>query len=375
MMAGKGRMPLSAVIAVFLLGLTAACASGTSGTAGTNLTNAASDQPAASGPVSLKETGSTLLAPLISRWAATYQQQTPGVTISTAATSSGTGIKEASAGTADIGTSDAYLSSGDLVKNPSLLNIPLVVSAQQVNYNVPGFNGQGTHINLDGHVLAEIYSGTIRTWDAGPIAALNKGVHLPPTPIVPLVRSGQSGDTFLFTSYLSTQDTAWNSAIGYGTSVAWPKVPGELTEPSNTKIVDTCGQTPGCVAYAGISYLDRAIGDGCGYAALANAAGTPELPAAPAINASVASFVSSTPPNETISMVDGPARLGYPIVNYEYAIVSTKQPDPAKARAIRAFLSWVITTGNSMTYLQQVRFERLPDAVVALADQQIARIG
>jgi phosphate transport system substrate-binding protein len=89
----------------------------------------------------------------------------------------------------------------------------------------------------------------------------------------------------------------------------------------------------------------------------------------------VASFVSSTPPNETISMVDGPAADGYPIVSYEYAIVSTRQPSPGKAAALRAFLKWVITTGNSAAYPDTVRFQPLPADVVTLAVQQIERIG
>ena len=45
-------------------------------------------------------------------------------------------------------------------------------------------------------------------------------------------------------------------------------------------------------------------------------------------------------------MIDGPAATGYPIVNYEYAVVKSVQPDAAKASALRAFLRWVITTGN-----------------------------
>ena len=85
----------------------------------------------------ISETGSSLLYPLMRSWAAAYQQGTPGVTVSTASTSSGTGIAAASAGTADLGASDAYLSSGDLVKNPTLLNVPLAVSAQTVIYNLP----------------------------------------------------------------------------------------------------------------------------------------------------------------------------------------------------------------------------------------------
>ena len=92
----------------------------------------------ATGPQSLSETGSTLLYPVLRNWAAAYRQQHANVSIATAATGSGKGIAEASAGQVDIGASDAYLSSGDLVTNPAMVNIPLAVSAQQVNYNVPG---------------------------------------------------------------------------------------------------------------------------------------------------------------------------------------------------------------------------------------------
>ncbi len=74
-------------------------------------------------------------------WAAAYRQQHANVSVATAATGSGKGIAEASAGQVDIGASDAYLSSGDLITNPAMVNIPLAVSAQQVNYNLPGLHG------------------------------------------------------------------------------------------------------------------------------------------------------------------------------------------------------------------------------------------
>ena len=85
--------------------------------------------------------------------------------------------------------------------------------------------------------------------------------------------------------------------------------------------------------------------------------------------------MSTTPVNETISMVDGPAVTGYPIVNYEYAIVSTKQHSAAKARDIKAFLHWVVTAGNAPQYLDQFRFQPLPASIVSLSDAQIAKIG
>jgi phosphate transport system substrate-binding protein len=136
-----------------------------------------------------------------------------------------------------------------------------------------------------------------------------------------------------------------------------------------------CASTPGCVAYNGISYLAQAQAAGLGEAELANYANQYTLPTAQSITASVDSFVSLTPPNETISMIDGPALTGYPIVNYEYAVVSSRPPSAARANALKAFLQWVITTGNQPRYVDAVGFQPLPSALVTLGKQQIAEIG
>lgn len=327
----------------------------------------------------ISEAGSSLLYPLMSSWAVAYQRQAPGVTVKTASTSSGKGIAAASAGTVDLGASDAYLSSGDLVKTPTLLNIPLVIAAQTVIYNLPDMSASD-HVRLDGAVLAAIYQGTITMWNDPRIAAINPRLTLPPIKIVPVYRSDMSGDTFLFTSYLSTgsqsaPDSQWNAAIGYGTTVAWPKVTGEVPESGSVNVLHACESTPGCVAYNGISYLQQALAANLGEAELENYVGEYELPTATAVQDSVASFVSLTPPNETISLIDGPSPDGYPIVNYEYAVVSTRQPTAARASALRAFLKWLITTGNQSSYLGSYGFQPLPAALVTLGEQQIGEIG
>ncbi|MGH3169769.1 MAG: phosphate ABC transporter substrate-binding protein PstS, partial [Trebonia sp.] len=284
------------------------------------------------------ETGSSLLYPLVHAWSAGYHQQFPGQTVTTQSTSSGVGIAAAAAGKTDIGASDAYLSSGDLVKNPDLLNIPLAVSAQAVIYNVPDLS-PGTHLKLNGPVLAGIFNGTITMWNDPAISALNPGVSLPAIRTVPLHRSDSSGDTFLFTSYLSMTDPQWNDTIGYGTTADWPKVAGAAQQKGNAAMVSYCQSTPGCVGYAGISYLSQALRGGLEDAMLANGADRPTLPTASAIESSIGSFTSITPPNETISMIDGPSLDGYPLVNYEYAIVSTRPTDARRASEIRAFLN------------------------------------
>ncbi len=62
----------------------------------------------------------------------------------------------------------------------------------------------------------------------------------------------------------------------------------------------------------------------------------------------------------------------YPIVNYEYAIVSTAQTSAVRAQDLRAFLGWAITSGAAQ--LARVNFQPLPSSVVTLSGAQIAKI-
>jgi phosphate transport system substrate-binding protein len=328
----------------------------------------------ASASASLSETGSTLLYPLFNLWTPDYEKAYPQVKITTAGTGSGTGISQAAAGAVQIGASDAYLSNTQVSQHPGLLNIPLAISAQQINYNVPGLS-KSTHLKLNGKVLSQIYQGKITKWNDPAIKALNPGASLPGATIVPLHRADGSGDTFLFTTYLSDQDpSGWGSSISYGTTVSWPKVPGALAETGNGGMVSGCKATPGCVAYIGISFLKQTQSDGLGEAQVANGSGNYELPTSATISAEAASFVSKTPANESLSLINGPAANGYPIINYEYAIVNSKQSSATMAQDVQAFLHWALTAGNASSYLSQVQFQPLPASVVSLSDAQIAKV-
>lgn len=110
--------------------------------------------------MTLAETGSTLLYPLFNLWGPAFHERYPNVTITAQGTGSGAGIAQAAAGTVNIGASDAYLSEGDMAAHKGLMNIALAISAQQVNYNLPGVS---EHLKLNGKVLAAMYQGTIKT--------------------------------------------------------------------------------------------------------------------------------------------------------------------------------------------------------------------
>jgi phosphate transport system substrate-binding protein len=324
---------------------------------------------------SLIETGSTLLYPLFNLWVPGYNQTYPGVTIQTGGTGSGTGISDATNGTADIGASDAYLAPSNVTASPGLKNIPLAISSQLVTYNIPGVL---THLKLSGSVLSQIYQGKVTNWNNSAITALNPGVTLPSLPIVTLHRADSSGDTFLFTQFLSKTDpSGWGATVAYNTTVQWPNAPGALGETGNSGMVTGCKATPGCIAYVGISYQTQALQAGLGYASLENAKSQFVAPTAASIAAEAAAFIKKTPANGTISLIYGPANGGYPIVNYEYAIVETHQASTSKAKAIRSLLEWAINVkdGNAATYLAQVNFQPLPAAIYSGSLKQILTIS
>jgi phosphate transport system substrate-binding protein len=299
-----------------------------------------------------------------------YGQLNSNVLITTSGTGSGTGIADAAAGTVNIGGSDAYLSPADISQFPGLLNIPLAVSGIDINYNVPGVKKP---LNLNGTVLAGIYSGKITTWNNSAIAALNKGVSLPSTKIVPLRRADSSGSTFLTTSYLNAQDPSGWSSSNVGTTVSWPSVPGEQAETGSGGMVKGCAAIKGCIAYIGVSYATQVAAANLGTAALANKGGQFVSSSTATINQALATFSMHTPASGAQSLINGTA--GYPIINYEYAIVKSQQANSTEGAAVKAFLNWGITTGSSSKYLAPVNFVALPANVLSIAKALIAKIS
>ncbi|MGC9237515.1 MAG: phosphate ABC transporter substrate-binding protein PstS [Thiomonas sp.] len=330
--------------------------------------------PAQAAQISLLETGSTLLYPLFNLWVPDYTKAHPDVKITTQGTGSGTGIAEAISGVAQIGASDAYMADAQIKQNPSILNIPLAISAQTINYNIPGLNNK--HLKLDGPVLAGIYDGSIKNWDDAAIKAMNPGVKLPNHAIVPIHRTDGSGDTFIFSQYLSFSTPKWNDSVGFGTSISWPAVQGGVGANGNPGMVQACQSTPYSVAYIGVSFHKEIAKAGLGTAMIKNKAGHFLLPTAKTVSAAASGLIAKTPADERISLVFSEGADSYPIINYEYAIVNAKQANPETAKAIKEFLGWAVESkgGNAAKYLDQVRFIALPARIQELSKAQIAKI-
>lgn len=321
----------------------------------------------------LTETGSSLLFPLMNIWVAHYQRHRHDVQITTQSTGSGTGISQAISGAAQIGASDAYMSDSQM-KATRMLNIPLAISAQQINYNIPGLNN--VHLNLSGPILAGIYSGSIKYWDDARIKAINRAhaAKLPHRQIITIHRSDGSGDTFIFSQYLSFSTPSWMKGPGYGTTISWPAVSTAIGANGNPGMVQMCRNTKYSIAYIGVSFLNETNKAGLGYAALLNRAGHYVLPTAQTVAAAASALDKKTPKDERISLIFAPGANSYPIINYEYAIVNPHQSDSTKTGALKAFLVWALTNGQRAAFLNSVHFLPLPGPIAGLSKAQVASI-
>ncbi len=380
------RAVLPAAVGLAALVALSACGSSNSASSSTTASSsssvAASSDPAGSAggaatgnpsaSVTLTEAGSSLVYPFLQAIQAPLQSAYPNISLQPAPGGSGKGIADAIAGTTVLGGSDAYLSAGQLAQNPNIMNVPVVISSQAINYNLKGVK----NLKLNGSVLAQMYEGKITSWDDPAIKKLNPGVALPSEKVVPVRRVDASGDTFIFTSFLSATDDTWKNGPSLGTTVTWPAVGNELTASGNPGMVQTCSQTPGCIAYVGVSVQDAATKAGLGQAELQNKDGNFVLPTTDNVSAAVAAGAGAIPDNLAQPLIYEPGAKSYPIVNFEYLVVNKKQPSADQAMAVRTFLEWTMSSsgGSQAQYLDKVSFVAIPDSVKPKIQQAIAQI-
>lgn len=311
------------------------------------------------GKQTLSESGSTLLYPVFNAWAGNYTN----ATITTLATGSGTGISSAITGTVIIGASDAFMNPSLATANPSVMNIPIMISYQYIAYNIPNFNAK---LDLSGSVLAGIFMGTIANWNSTPLQELNPGVKLPNHSISPVHRSDGSGDTFMFTSFLSKSNGTWGKDIGAGTNVNWPSNPAALTGDGNAGIISTMTSAPYSIGYIAATYETQVNSAGFGIANLENQKGQFVAPTVQNVSIAAQQYLPLIPSNGTIALQYAPGNNSYPIADMEYVIIKQNQSSAAIVNSLKAFLEWSVSPngGAATQYLTKFNLVPLPASVI-----------
>jgi phosphate transport system substrate-binding protein len=283
----------------------------------------------------LSGAGSSFARDLMTRWSATYGAGVGGVTYE--AVGSTRGVEHIKAGEVDFGVSDVPLTAAGL-RQASLKQIPLAASAVVVAVNVPELAGQT--LRLNGDILASIYTGKIDKWNHGQIAGANPGVKLPDRPIVPLWRSDGSGQSYVFSAYLSRNNSAWRRTIG---TVSQLRGLSGRSVVGGASMLASIRATPGAVGYEGFGGAQSA---GLALSAVKNAADQYIAPNAASINEALTKARWAFDTAENSADLDAAAGSGsYPMAAVVYALV------PAAANAQRkdatAYLVRAIQQGDS----------------------------
>ena len=290
--------------------------------------------------------GATFPNPIYSRWFSEFNKLHPEIKINYQPIGSGGGIRQVSEGTVDFGATDGPMSDEQIASaKVKTIHIPTVLGAVVPVYSLPGVNAE---LKFSSDVIADIYLGKISKWNDGRIAKDNPGVSFPDKAILPVYRSDGSGTTYIFTDFLSKVSQDWQSHVGKGTSVKWPTGIGQK---GNEGVAGMVRQSPYSFGYVELIY---AVANKMQYGLVKNAAGK-FLKATPdGVTAAAAAAAKTMPNDYRVSITNAAGPDSYPISSFTWLLIPVQSKDPAKGKALQAFLQWMIDTGESeaagMTY-------------------------
>jgi phosphate transport system substrate-binding protein len=339
----RAIVPGVAVLALGLTGCGAANDSGDDGAGGTGSSGESLSGTLNGGGSSAQEAAQGV-------WRAGFQGDSSGVTVNYDPVGSGTGRENFISGAFAFAGSDSALSTDegelDAAKERcggDVVEVPAYISPIAVIYNLPGV----AELNLAPETIAQIFDGTIATWDDPAIAADNPDADLPDTAITPVHRSDDSGTTGNFTDYLSQ---AANGAWSHDPDGVWPIQGGEAAE-GTSGVVAAVKSGEGTIGYA-----DESQAGGLGIAAI----GVGEEFNKPSADGA-AQVVASSPrvegrgENDMAIEVDRTSTESgaYPLLLTSYLIACPSYDDANEGKLVRGFLSYVVSEEGQQAAAEQ----------------------
>ncbi len=294
--------------------------------------------------------------------AASFSSTCAGATVNYNPTGSGAGIKQFIAGQVDFAGSDSALKTEEkdgVIESDAAAtycgspawNIPMVTGPIAISYNLEGVD----KLVLTPAVAADIFKGTITSWDDPKIAAVNPDVSLPKTAVKVFFRSDESGTTENFTKYLNTAaGDVWTDEP----AKKWTGK-GEGKEKS-AGVAEGVKSTPGGITYVEWSY---AKDNDLGIAQVDNGGGAVELTGA-SVGKAVEAAKADGEGNDLRLKLDYATKEAgaYPILLVTYEIVCSKNKDAEKGKQIKAFLKHFSST-DVQKGLEEIGYAPLPASV------------
>lgn len=304
--------------------------------------------PAEAQTVVVVGSGSTVPAPLYSRWTQEYGKRNPNLQMRYLPVGTSEGIKQISHGASDFGAGEAQLTEKER-KDGGLIELPVVLIGIVPIYNLPEVRAD---LRFSGEVLAGIFLGDIKTWNAPQIARLNPNIALPSLPIQVVNRPAGKGSNFVFTDFLSKVSSRFRTQVGISSSPKWPV--GEPADRSSD-MADKVKSTPGSIGYVEYQY---AVKNNIPQAEVLNPAGnfvkaSPESMAAACKGAEAPRWN-----NFAASLSNASGAESFPITSFTWIYLRTSSFDSSRGAGLRELLDWIYSDGQR--YAFQEGYSELP---------------
>jgi len=309
--------------------------------------------------VVLVGSGSSVPAPLYNRWTKEYGKRNPKLQMRYLPVGTSEGIKQISHGAGDFGAGEAQLTDKER-KEGSLIELPVVLIGIVPIYNLPEVHHE---LRLSGEVLAGIFLGDVKTWNAPPIAKLNPEIDLPNLPIQVINRPAGKGSNYVLTDFLSKVSSKFRAEVGITPSPKWPV--GTPAERSSD-MADKVKNTPGSVGYVEYQY---AVKGSIAQAAVLNPSGKFVKASAESIAAACQAAEAPGWNKFSASLTNTAGADSFPITSFTWIYLRTPSSDSVRAAALNDLLNWIYTDGQQFAVLEG--YSELPPPLLAAVRKKV----
>jgi len=303
--------------------------------------------------------GSSVPAPLYNRWAQEYDKRNPEIQMRYLPSGTSEGIKQISHGSGDFGAGEIPLTSKEKSEG-NLTDLPAVLIGIVPIYNLPDFHGD---LRLSGEVLAEIFLGEIKTWNAAQISKLNPGIDLPAQAINVVNRPAGKGSNYVFTDFLSKASSKFRSQVGTSPSPKWPV--GVAAERSLDMAEKVKGET-GSIGYVELQY---ALKGNIAQAAVLNSAGKFVKASAQSITAACQAVEAPHWDNFSASLTSAPGASSFPITSFTWIYLRTASEHSPRTAGLGDFLRWMYSDGQK--FAAEEGYSELPSPLLAAVKKKL----
>lgn len=303
--------------------------------------------------VVLVGSGSSVPAPLYTRWAQEYGKRNANIQLRYLPVGTSEGIKQISHNAGDFGAGEAQLTEKER-KEGNLIEVPVVLIGIVPIYNLPDVRQE---LRLSGDVLAAIFLGDVKMWNAPQIAKLNPDIALPSLPIRVINRPVGKGSNYVFTEFLSKVNSKFRAEIGVTPSPKWPV--GEPAERS-ADMADKVKNSPGAIGYVEYQY---AVKNSISQAAILNSTGRYVRASAESIAAACQAVEAPQWNKFSASLTNATGADSFPIASFSWVYLRVKPADSARAAALSDLLDWMYADGQR--YAVQEGYSELPPPLLA----------